>query len=54
MMKNRRGVILIGGFQYTAVLGSLEARTYELRVILEYVGTGWSTRTVLEREISVR
>lgn len=46
--------LAIGGFQYTAVVGGLEARTYELRVILEYPRTGWSTRTVLEREIAVR
>lgn len=46
-------VTSIGGFQYSAVVRDLEPRTYDLRVIHEYVRSGWSTRTVLEGEVAV-
>lgn len=45
---------VVASFRYSAVITGLEPRTYELRVIHEYLNTGWSTRTVLEREVTVR
>lgn len=47
-------IAAIGNFEYDAVIRALPARSYHLRVIHSYPGTGWPTVTALDRTVTVQ